>query len=118
MADLFYCKDCMAASPAETCPFCGQTLHLPALEDDLCRLADLGTLESDLLAQLLRDQNIPFHRQSTSGLVSVLGSFTETWRFFVHCANLERARELLGALDVEAEWGGTEWKEENRETGE
>ena len=109
MSDLLYCKDCLTVSRSESCPLCGRKLHLPALEDDLCRLADLGPFESELLAQLLRNQDIPFHQQNTSGLVPVMGLWAESWRFFFHCANLEQAQEPLAALDAGA---APEWPEE------
>ena len=103
MSEYFYSKDCLAVSREDTCPLCRRTLRFPALAEDLCCLAELGPLESELLAQVLEDQGIPFHRQSTSGLVPVLGSLAENWRFFVHWANLERARALLASLNAGAE---------------
>ena len=105
MDDMLYCDRCHCPSASETCPRCGRRLHLPILPEDLCYLTTQSGVWGGVLEEILTEENIPFFRQQESGLSVITGSVAESWSYYVHYANLDRAaalaEDLAGAASEE-----------------
>ncbi len=107
MTEILYCSRCRRPSETEVCPTCGQKLHLPILPEDLCYLTSQPSVWGGVLEEILEEEHIPFFRQQESGLSVITGSMTESWSYYVHYANLDRAaalvEELAGTEDLPEE---------------
>ena len=82
----------------ESCPVCGRSKHLrEAQETEPVLLITVSAVQALLIEPILADSGIPYSRPGTFSTAMNLGSgmMLEANRFYVPCAALEKARELL-----------------------
>ena len=95
-----YCEHCRKPIEGDRCPWCGKK-HLRELrEDDLCFLEEKELIWSEMLADVLKEQNIPFLQKNVlgAGLTISLGTVRERVRFYVYYRDLEAAEEVVKDL--------------------
>ena len=88
-----YCIDCQTVFSGKICPKCsGDNVRAPLPTDD-CFLVETEMLFGEMLAEVLRQEKIPFYFKTTlgAGLTMRLGSYTERYRFYVPYSHLPRA---------------------------
>lgn len=95
-----YCERCCFAFEGDTCPLCGRRKLRPAGAEDLCLLAEKEQIWSEMLADVLRQNNIPFLRKAVLGAAITLrtGLSQERYRFFVAYRDLRRAKGAVEQL--------------------
>ena len=95
-----YCEKCCILFDNVICPRCGSTRVRPEQPDDPCLLTEKSQIWSDMLADVLEKQQIPFLRKGKLGaaLMMQVGSFFETYRFYVPAGQLQRAAEIVEEL--------------------
>ncbi len=112
-----YCKVCGLLFDEEKCPKCGRKSECSAGPDDLCFLTEQEAVWSDMLADVLKQENIPFIPKKVlgAGLAIKTGPMRERVRFFVFFRDLPEATALLKALFSPS---GEEGDENGGEVGE
>lgn len=91
-----YCPSCNLLTNSSSCPSCGsQKVRIP-LREDYCRLGEMDVIWKDALADILRQNGIPFVTRSVlgAGLAARIGPALEKIRFYVPYAYLEIAKTL------------------------
>ena len=93
---MLYCTRCQTPTEDERCPVCGSRKLRELREDDLCLAAEKDSIWGPALADLFRDNKIPFEMRSAigAGLAAELGAAADRVRFFVPYEKLEAAKEL------------------------
>ena len=93
---MLYCSHCRYAAEKDRCPLCGSRKLRELRKDDLCLAAEKESLWAPALADLLRENGIPFESRSAigAGLAAELGAAADRVRFFVPYEKLEAAKEL------------------------
>ena len=82
----------------EICPVCGRSKHLrEPQETEPVLLITATAVQALLIEPILADSGIPYSRPGTLSSALNLGNgmMLEANRFYVPCAALEKARELL-----------------------
>lgn len=100
---MIYCPHCRQLNETERCPQCHKWDGRPPEEDDLCLFAELDSVWSPILDDLLHQAEVPFVRQVTSGASTLLGSTMTRWRFYAPYGKLAAAREVREELSVPPE---------------
>ncbi len=95
-----YCSKCCLSFDTERCPVCKRKSVRDTEPDDLCFLTEKEQIWSGMLADVLKQKNIPFTQKSTMGAGMALraGPLFETVRFYVFYAHLEKAKEIVDEL--------------------
>ena len=95
-----YCQKCCLIFDGERCPRCGKKSVRAAEPDALCFLTEKEEIWSEMLADVLTQQNIPFIRKNVlgAGLAITTGPMRERVRFYVFCKHLPEASEIVEAL--------------------
>lgn len=95
-----YCERCKHLFEAERCPNCRRSRVRPVRDDDPCFLTEKGAPLSGMLADVLKQNNIPFLTDGRmgAGLAIRVGSMLESMRFYVRWDDLERAVEIVDEL--------------------
>ena len=94
--EMQYCEHCGLLTHDRVCPGCGnRNLRVP-LAGDYCFLTEKELLWSNVMEELLRDNDIPCITKNTlgAGLTSKIGTMQESIRFYVPYLKLKPAREL------------------------
>lgn len=107
----YYCPKCQIAFDGSICPSCGSRKTREAEDSDLCFLIEKGQIWADMLADVLRQNDIPCICKGRlgAGLTMQVGAFLETQRVFVAYEDLEKAREIAqGLFDEPSEIRETE----------
>ena len=95
-----YCIKCRRPVEGESCPICGRKKLRPITGEDACFLTELKEPWSDMLAEILTQEDIPVLRQGAAGvgLAAEIGMFPERHQFFVPYACLEKVQALAEAF--------------------
>ena len=95
-----YCEKCKHLFEGERCPNCKKGLVREVRNDDPCFLAEKGQPWGGMLADVLRQNNIPFLTDGRmgAGLATQVGSLLESRRFYVRFDDLNRANALVDEL--------------------
>ena len=97
-----YCENCFAAFDSPRCPLCGGRKVREIKEDDYCFLAEKSVLEGEMLADILRGNEIPCVTEpSGNGVRTAMALPLENRRLFVpwrcFCAAKSYLREIAEA---------------------
>ena len=100
MDTVMYCRFCRLPVWQEHCPICGSGELRPIRQEDLCPLVEKAHPWCDILADVLEQNGIAFHRSSVlgAGITSRIGIVADTERFYVPYGQLRQALELEEAL--------------------
>lgn len=103
-----YCKHCRQVMDADFCPDCRKPTRQPEA-DDICFLAEREHPWSDILCDVLKQEGIPFLRQSNlgHGLTAMIGHGLELESLYVNWQDWEKARQVAESLfseDVQILW--------------
>ena len=111
-----YCERCSVPFDGERCPVCGKKSARFAAPEDICFLTEKEQLWGGMLADVLRQENIPFIRKSVMGAGMALkaGPMLERVRFYVYYKQLTEAADIVEGLFSAAD-GGSEPPEEEGE---
>ena len=87
---------CGTPFEGDVCPVCGSRKVRPVREDDLCVLAEGNDIVTGMLCDVLRQENIPYYRQSRTGaaMAVLLGRQLEVFEVLVPYACYGQAREI------------------------
>lgn len=94
---LMYCEDCKTLFEGTKCPNCiGKRLREVTDKDD-CFLIEKEMLWGEMLADLLRQHDIPFYYKSVlgAGIASSIGAYLDRYRFYVPHPHLAAAQEIV-----------------------
>ena len=100
MESTMYCRFCRVETREQRCPVCDRKKLWPILPEDPCFLTERMHPWCDILADVLTQEGIAFHRSSAlgAGVTSRLGIIADMERFSVPYGQLQQARELEKAL--------------------
>ena len=96
-----YCEKCGTLfEEGRRCPACRSRRVREPKEGDPCFLVSQNFIWSDLLADVLTQEGIPFLKKGTlgAGMVVEIGQMLEEYRFLVPYEVLPRAREIVDSL--------------------
>ena len=99
-----YCEKCKHLFEGECCPNCRRSRVRQARPDDPCFLTEKGAPWNGMLADVLRQNDIPFLTDGRmgAGLAARVGTMLESNRFYVRQDDLERAERIVDELFGEA----------------
>ena len=97
---LYYCDHCSVPFEGERCPFCKKKSTRSLSPDDICFLTEKEQIWSGVLADVLKQNNIPFTQKSVLGAGMALraGPAFESIRFYVLYKHLAEAKEIVNEL--------------------
>ncbi len=97
---LQYCEICMKIFDENRCPSCGRRKVRDVGPDDLCFLTEKEMIWSGMLADVLKQNNIPFLQKNVlgAGLALRTGLLLERVRFYVFYRQLPEAEEIVEEL--------------------
>ncbi|MBO4230032.1 MAG: hypothetical protein J5938_06760 [Clostridia bacterium] len=100
-----YCEVCGRVFDEKRCPKCGRKSVRSVTPDDLCFLTEQEVLWSDMLADVLKQEGIPFTQKKVlgAGLAIKTGPMRERVRFFVFYRQLPEASAIVEELFSQAE---------------
>ena len=96
----YYCDACRKAIDTDRCPVCGKTRLHAAEPDDLCFLTEKEQILSGMLADVLKQNEIPFIGENVlgAGVALKVGPMFERVRFYVFFNNLSVAEKIVEEL--------------------
>ena len=97
---MLYCTHCALLTEEQICPVCGsEDLRAPE-NGDFCFLTERQALWAGLLSDVLRQEGIPFVKESVqgAGLAAKIGPIAERIRFWVPYDRYPAAKELETAI--------------------
>lgn len=92
-----YCEDCKTLFEGSQCPNCvGKHIREVADNDD-CFLVQKEMLWGEMLADLLRQHEIPFYYKPVlgAGITMSVGAYMDSYRFYVPYPKLGAAQEIV-----------------------
>ncbi len=95
-----YCPKCKKVFDGGICPACGNKKVREPAADDICFLVEKEQVWSDMLAEVLEQNEIPFLKKGRlgAGMAMNVGPLFERCRFYVSYDMLERARDIVDGL--------------------
>lgn len=95
-----YCEKCLVVYTGELCPRCGTEEGREPLPNDPCFLVSKEKLWSEVLADVLRQNNIPFLEKSSlgAGMALKVGPLYEQIDFYVPYGCLYEAQAIVADL--------------------
>lgn len=95
-----YCDKCDICFGANYCPKCGNTNVCTPQPNDMCFLAEKELLWSEMLEDVLRQNNIPFLTKKALGIGMALkvGPMRESVRIYVPYSYLQEAKMIVESL--------------------
>ncbi len=96
----FYCDRCYLPFDGDKCPVCGRKSTRTIDPDDICFLTEKAPVWSDMLADVLHQEKIPFTQKNVmgAGLALSAGPMFESIRFYVLYKHLAQAKEIVDTL--------------------
>ena len=90
-----YCYECKNVFAGDLCPYCGSSKGRKPLPRDDCFLVETEMLIGEMLAEVLRQERIPFYYKTLlgAGIASNIGPYRERYAFFVPYSHLALARQ-------------------------
>ena len=97
---MLYCKKCSSLYEDGRCPTCGSRNSRPAGQGDVCFLTEKAVMWSDMLADVLGQNGVPFTSKNVrgAGLAVKTGLMSERVRFYVFYENYDEARDIVDEL--------------------
>ena len=95
-----YCEKSKHLFEGDRCPNCRKGRVRPVRPEDPCFLAEKGAPWNGMLADVLRQNKIPFltNGRMGSGLAAYAGPMLESSRFYVRHDDLDRANAIVDEL--------------------
>ncbi len=95
-----YCEKCRHLVEGDRCPNCRRSRLRPVRPDDPCFLVEKGAPWNGMLADVLRQNGIPFLADGHmgAGLAARVGTMLESSRFYVRWDDFERANAIVDEL--------------------
>ena len=92
-----YCEKCGISSGANYCPMCGNKNVRTPQPNDMCFLVEKELLWSEMLEDILRQNNIPFLTKKALGIGMALkvGPMRERVKFYVPYSYLQEAQMII-----------------------
>ncbi len=115
---MLYCPDCKRLyDEAEKCPVCGKRKGREPQADDPCFLISVGAIWQEMVADLLKQNEIPFEQKSSKGAAMAMftGLLSETFDYYVAFDRYDEAKELTDAFFTQNENEAEEEIEEEAE---
>ncbi len=99
MKAMRYCEKCRRIFEDATCPACGRSGR-QIEPDDICFLIEKKAIWAGMLADVLRQEDIPFLQEGVKGayLTAKDGYMLERKRFYVAYEDLPKAQEIVEEL--------------------
>ena len=96
---MLYCEKCKRLFESDDCPACGRSGR-QSTSDDLCFLTEKQAVWAGMLADVLRQEGLPFLQENPLGAwVTVKsGYMMARYRFYVRFEDLSRAQEIVKEL--------------------
>ena len=94
-----YCEKCSIPFTGDRCPECGKKRDRYVQPDDICFLTEKELIWSSMLADILKQENIPFMQKNVfgAGITLRTGPMTERVRFYVFYKHLAEATDIVNA---------------------
>lgn len=95
-----YCEKCNRIIDEDRCPFCRSRRVREPEEKDPCFLSEQDYISSGILADILKQNDIPFLKKDVmgAGLAIKVGPMLDRSRFYVPFDRLEEARAVTDEL--------------------
>ena len=95
-----YCEKCKCLFEGERCPNCRKSRVRPVRQEDPCFLMEKGAPFNGMLADVLKQNDIPFLTDGRlgAGLSTYVGPVLEVTRFYVRWSDKARADEIVDEL--------------------
>ncbi len=95
-----YCEKCRRVFEGDRCPECRKSRCREATAEDPCYLTEQGQPWAGMLADVLKQHEIPFLTSGRlgAGLAVRVGSMLESERFYVRFSDLARAGDIVDEL--------------------
>ena len=96
---MLYCKKCRMLFDGNECPGCGRSGQ-PCGPDDGCFLVEKDFVWAGMLADVLRQEGVPFLKENVlgAGVTVRTGYMTARYRFYVRYEDLSRAQDIVEGL--------------------
>ncbi|MBR3494018.1 MAG: hypothetical protein IKH38_01195 [Clostridia bacterium] len=100
-----YCEKCCRIIDSDRCPVCKSRRVREPEAKDPCFLTELGYINSSVLEDLLRQNQIPFMKKDAigAGITSRIGVVLEKNIFYVPYEELEAAKAIVEELFTEVQ---------------
>lgn len=95
-----YCERCKIVFEGNECPKCGNKKVKEPAGDDLCFLVEKEVIWGEMLADVLKQKDIPFYHKNVLGTGFALraGSQFERYKFFVPYSHFSYAKSIVDDL--------------------
>lgn len=95
-----YCEKCSISFETNCCPACGNKSVRTPLPDDMCFLTEKELLWSEMLEDVLKQNNIPVLTKKMLGIGMALkiGPMSERVRFYVPYSYLQESEMIVEGL--------------------
>ena len=95
-----YCENCMLLTGEDVCPHCRRKKLRSPVDGDFCFLVEKGMIWGGMLADVLKQKNIPYVDRPVmgAGLATETGFALERIRYYVPYSHLSDAREIVEEL--------------------
>ena len=95
-----YCENCYILFEGKRCPVCGRKSSRGPEPSDPCFLTEKEQIWSDMLADVLKQNGIPFMQENVlgAGLALKTGPLRERVRFYVLYSQLPEAADIVDGL--------------------
>jgi len=100
-----YCEKCDILFEENVRPVCGNKKVREPADDDPCFLVEKEMMWGDMLADVLKQNGIPFFYKRTlgAGLALRAGPMFERYIFFVPYAQLSKAKDIVEGMFSETQ---------------
>ena len=95
-----YCSRCNVLLDGDVCPHCGNKKTRAPLDEDLCFLTGQDVIWGEMLADVLKQNHIPFFQKSAlgAGMAMKVGPYLDRYSFYVPYSYLRDAKDIVDFL--------------------